>query len=212
MSDEIKLNSRNKHPIIPRKEDKKKLISNLVAAFLNNLMISEVLSDTSSPYSKIQDWIKMLVRYAFKFASIYSTSEECEGSMILVDTTIHKKETVWRWILAGFFRLQFKWNKKELKRYFNIVPQIGRLHKKNAPPDHIYIMLIGVNPSFQKQGHARKLLDLAISRSKEEKIPLYLETFKPVNEEIYHHFGFKTLEKYPIPNSNLVVYSMLRDC
>jgi ribosomal protein S18 acetylase RimI-like enzyme len=105
-----------------------------------------------------------------------------------------------------------KWNKKELKKYNNIQLQIERLREKYAPPDHIYIMLLGVNPSFQKQGHARKLLNLAISRSKEEKIPLYLETFKPVNEVIYQHFGFKTQEKYPIPNSNIVLYSMLRDC
>ena len=206
MSDEIK------HPIIPRRKDNKQLISNLVSAFLDYPLLAEILSDTSSRYGKIQEWIKLLVRYAFKFASIYSTSENSEGSIIFVDTTYHKKETNWRWVLSGFFRLMIKWNKIEFQKYNNVILQIDRLREKYAPTDHIYIMLLGINPSFQNQGHARRLLDLAIYRSKEEKIPVYLETFKPVNEVIYQHFGFKTQEKYPIPNSNLVLYSMLRKC
>ena len=210
MNKDIKKEKIDRYPLVPKKKNPQ-IISSLTAAFLDYPIFSDVLFNTSSRYHKLQEWVKMVVRYAHKFASIYSTSENCEGSIVFVDTTYHDKETIWRWILAGYFRLRFKWNKEELKKYENIITQIDRLRKKNVPPDHIYIMLLGVNPSFQKQGHARKLLNLAISRSKEKKIPLYLETFKPINEGIYQKFGFKTMEKYPIPNSKLILYSMLRN-
>jgi hypothetical protein len=55
MSDEIKQESRNKYPIIPRKKDNQQLISNLVAAFLDYPLLEEFLSDTSPRYVKIQE-------------------------------------------------------------------------------------------------------------------------------------------------------------
>jgi GNAT superfamily N-acetyltransferase len=70
--------------------------------------------------------------------------------------------------------------------------------------------MLGVDSSFQKQGFSRKLLNVAIKLSEEHSVPIYLETFKPENEKLYQHFGFSTNEKYPIPNTNLFLFSMLR--
>ena len=103
------------------------------------------------------------------------------------------------------------WDKEEVKKYDDIMTHNEKSRTKNAPADHIYIMFLGVNPVFQKQGHARKLINQAILRSEEEHLPLYLETFKPINEVIYHRFGFQTMEKYPIPKSDLTLFSMLRN-
>lgn len=196
--------------IVPQEKKKEELISSLVSAFLEYPLFSEVLEDLSSRPAKLHVWVKMLVTYGYKFASIYSTSEYCEGGMILIDTVHHGKESDWKWILAGVLRLLLKWSKMDMKRYDNVIKQIDRLRAQNTPRDHIYLMLLGVNPAFQKQGYARHLLNQAILRSEEEKLPLYLETFKPINEIIYNGFGFETVEKYPIPNSTLTLYSMLR--
>lgn len=197
--------------IISTKKQKKQLISSLVAAFLNYPLFSEILTDISSRATKLQEWVRLLVNYGYKFASIYSTSKDSEGALILIDSLNHPKETNWKWVLAGALRLFLKWNKNELKKYNHVTTNIEKTRINNAPRDHIYIMLLGVNPDHQKRGHAQQLINQAIIRSQEAHLPLYLETFKPINEGIYHRFGFQTVEKYPIPNSDLTLYSMLRD-
>lgn len=199
-----------KSVIKPQKAQKDRLISSLVAAFLEYPLFSEVLEDFSSRAAKLHVWVKLVVTYGYKFASIYSTSEESEGVMVLLDTINHGKESDWRWILSGVLRLFLKWSGTDMKRYNLVIKQIDRLRAQNAPRDHIYLMLLGVNPAFHKQGYARQLLNRAILRSEEEKLPLYLETFKPINEIIYNGFGFETIEKFSIPNSTLTLYSMLR--
>lgn len=195
--------------IIPKKKQKNSLISSLVAAFLEYPLFIEILEDKSSRQTKLQVLLKMCVNYGYKFGSIFST-EDYEGVLIFIDTIHHAKETKWRWVLAGALHYIFIWDKKEVKKYDDIMAHIDKSRAKNAPVDHIYIMFLGVNPIYHKQGHARRLMNQAILRSQKEHLPLYLETFKPINEVIYRRFGFKTVEKCQIPDSDLTLYSMLR--
>jgi GNAT superfamily N-acetyltransferase len=205
----INKNNTSNSVITPKKKQKKHLISSLVAAFLEYPLFVEILEDISSRRIKLQVLLKMCVKYGYKFGSIFST-EDCEGVLIFIDTIHHAKETKWRWVLAGALHYIFIWDKEEVKKYEDIMSHIDKSRTKNAPADHIYIMFLGVNPVYHKQGHARQLLNRVILRSEEEHLPLYLETFKPINEVIYKQFGFQTMEKYSIPNSDLILYSMLR--
>ena len=86
---------------------------------------------------------------------------------------------------------------------------IETLRVKHAPKDHVYIMSIGIKPSEQGKGHGSRLLRKIIEECGSEGVPVYLETFKAVNEQIYNHIGFNTKETRDVPGTDLTIYSML---
>ena len=84
-------------------------------------------------------------------------------------------------------------------------------HRRLAPFPHWYLETIGVDPCFQGQGFASKLVRPMLSRIDKERLPCYLETGEERNVPLYEHFGFKVLEKSPFSGTPLVNWAMLRN-
>jgi GNAT superfamily N-acetyltransferase len=95
---------------------------------------------------------------------------------------------------------------------FNKVSKANdKIRLKNAPKPHIYIWVLAVIPEHQGKGYSKKMLAPLIKKADEEKMPCYLERYKKKNVEIYGHFGFECIEEYPVPETSLTLYSMLRN-
>lgn len=88
---------------------------------------------------------------------------------------------------------------------------LDRIHKRLAPPSHMYLHILGVDPQYQGKGYAGKLLQPMLARLDEEKLPCYLETLDAKNVSLYEHFGFKLLEESVIPGTPLTNRAMLRE-
>ena len=94
---------------------------------------------------------------------------------------------------------------RELGRY------IDSVHARLAPFRHWFLQAIGVDPEFQGQGHAGRLMRPMLARIDEEHLPCYLETLEEQNVRVYEHFGFKVIEESGIPDTDLINRAMLRD-
>ena len=56
--------------------------------------------------------------------------------------------------------------------------------------EYIYLIIIGVSPEHQDQGHGGKLLRALIEESNITRIPIYLETATEKNIRMYEKIGF----------------------
>ena len=71
-----------------------------------------------------------------------------------------------------------------------------------------YCMCFAVAPQRQGQGMGSRLIRPVLDVLERDGAPLYLETHKAVNVDIYRHFGFDTVGVSKIPGTDIVQHSM----
>eukprot|EP00581_Thalassiosira_minuscula_P029421 CAMPEP_0183784808 /NCGR_PEP_ID=MMETSP0739-20130205/66178_1 /TAXON_ID=385413 /ORGANISM="Thalassiosira miniscula, Strain CCMP1093" /LENGTH=258 /DNA_ID=CAMNT_0026028793 /DNA_START=58 /DNA_END=834 /DNA_ORIENTATION=+ len=81
--------------------------------------------------------------------------------------------------------------------------RLEELHKARAEKMKdtnrwIYIQTFGVSPEQQGKGHGKKLMQVILECAESLGASVYLETESEKNQSMYHHFGFRTLEKLDI--------------
>ena len=69
-------------------------------------------------------------------------------------------------------------------------------HRVKVP--HWYLMLLGADPAYQRQGAGTALLQPVLAMSDRDGVPAYLETQKPENVPWYHRFGFEVIEEIKV--------------
>ena len=103
---------------------------------------------------------------------------------------------------------------------FGISLYLRSLHYENncqavknryGTPDTWYCMCFVVSPQMQRQGIGSRLIKPVLKILECNHIPLYLETHKAVNADIYKHFGFETVEISTIPKTSIIQYSMMKE-
>jgi GNAT superfamily N-acetyltransferase len=75
-----------------------------------------------------------------------------------------------------------------------------RAHHKLKVP-HWYLVLLGADPLYQRQGAGTALLAPVIESCDREGVPAYLETQKEDNVPWYHRFGFEVTEEIQVTGS-----------
>jgi ribosomal protein S18 acetylase RimI-like enzyme len=71
-----------------------------------------------------------------------------------------------------------------------LVEQMNRFHPKEP---HWYLPLIGADPAQQGKGFGTALLEYAMHRCDQDRLPAYLESSSPKNVPLYERFGFKVM-------------------
>ena len=71
---------------------------------------------------------------------------------------------------------------------------------------------MGVSKEYQGKGFGGKLLRAVIEKSETEKKPIYLETQKEENVELYKKFGFSVQKRIIFPEPlNLPMWLIVRN-
>ncbi|MDQ1511426.1 MAG: hypothetical protein QOG50_3270 [Actinomycetota bacterium] len=84
-----------------------------------------------------------------------------------------------------------------------------RAHRRIEVP-HWYLMLLGADPLFRRQGAGTALLAPVLARCDENGVPAYLETQKAENVPWYHRFGFEVVEEIDVRGAP-PLWAMRRD-
>jgi GNAT superfamily N-acetyltransferase len=140
---------------------------------------------------------------------VYATSTRMEGAAVwhLIDGT----EPVWRqgfsigWLWESLF--MDRGNNKRRESYWEYVLQV---RARVTPERYWYLMMMGVDPACQGQGHAGRLLRPMLERADREGTACFLETQLAKNVGLYEHFGFRVVEEGIIPGANMKSWAMAR--
>jgi ribosomal protein S18 acetylase RimI-like enzyme len=192
----------------PTKADFPKLVKTFVNAFMDYPLHVYAIPEKTEREKKLAIYFKTMTRYGYKFADMYATSENAEGVAIF----IHPESgpmTAWRWIQCGYLGVMRACGSAAMKRYNQAIAPIEELKKKHAPSPFSYLGYIAVDPACQNHGYANQLVKPMLDHLATKGMACYLETFKPKNEGIYNRMGFKTMEKYPVPGTELTLISLL---
>ena len=205
----------NSYKILKLSPEQAKPAGEIIARAFQDYPVSVYLLPDSSNRLKLQKttfWFSVL--YGIHYAEAYTTSPKLEGVAIW-EPPRKKFEFPFRLIrgnlLIAGLRLLFDVKLTTINRSIPLVRCMQSAHKRNAPFPHWYLQLLGVDPKAQGKGYGNILMRTMIKRIDKQKLPIYLETNLKKNVGFYQNHGFKVVEKFNIPGSDVPSWCMLRE-
>jgi GNAT superfamily N-acetyltransferase len=123
------------------------------------------------------------------------------------------------WAMPGRWR-ESTW--QALRLFVALVPALGghlpiaargieRVEKRHPEDPHLYLAVLGTDPSAQGRGVGTALLGPGLELCDREGLPAYLESSKESNLAFYARFGFRVTEEVAMPGGGPSVWLMWRD-
>jgi hypothetical protein len=179
-------------------------------AFFNDPLMLYLFPKPKKRKRKLKSMMELLLRLGRKYGVVYTTSPKLEGIAIWFPSN-KAKITPLMGILNGGISYFFKTGSKAVKKQNRIYSYLYAKHKELMPSPHWYLSIIAIKPLYQGKGLFSVLFNLMFNQIDKQNLPYFLDTNNERNVPIYKRFGFKILEKYEIPTTNLLNWSMVRD-
>jgi len=164
--------------------------------------------DPSKQMKYITKLMNLTFQISVKFGVVYAPTKDIEGVAAWVPHDKLKLSN-WQYIrygaLSAFFRAGNK-GRKNLLRYSSLV---SKKHKQHANFPHMYLYNVAIDPSYQGNGYASRLLKPMFVELDENNLPCYLESPER-NLALYEHFGFEIVEHISLPENDTDMWLMLR--
>jgi ribosomal protein S18 acetylase RimI-like enzyme len=112
--------------------------------------------------------------------------------------------------IPGFLKIALSPFVLRFRLAFPIFAKFDEFKQKHVHGPHYYLNTISVAPEAQGQGLASKLIRPFLDEADTHGLPVYTETMTPSNVGLYTHYGFKVMEEYRFPGTDLYLWSFLR--
>jgi ribosomal protein S18 acetylase RimI-like enzyme len=178
-------------------------------AFITDPLWCFLLPEESKRAVLLSRFFKVFVSAGIRNNQAYGVGDPLEG--IAIWSAPGQPETgLSALVQAGFLNLFASRFVFSLARAFPIFNQFDRMQKQYAPDPHYYLNTIGVAPESQGKGVASKLIKPFLAQADEQGVSAYTETITPSNVSLYEHYGFRVMEVYLVPNTDLRLWSFYR--
>jgi GNAT superfamily N-acetyltransferase len=153
---------------------------------------------------------KMMVRYAYSYHGIYTTTEVMKGVAIWIPPhqfPLHG----WRLLQAGAYALPFQLPLIKLLQSIPLFLKVEECHKTHLSQPHWYLAMLGVHSNYQNQGIGAMLMQTTLAEADRENMPCYLETSTAAAVRFYQRQGFEVVETINCSAANLYIWAMKRE-
>jgi ribosomal protein S18 acetylase RimI-like enzyme len=98
-----------------------------------------------------------------------------------------------------------------LGKFAGVMDFLEPFHKRDAPEDHWYLAVIGVDSEHQGRGLGCAMMEPVLQRADREGTVCYLETAQPKNIAFYKRRGFDVTIDTIDPTSGLRLWTLRRE-
>jgi GNAT superfamily N-acetyltransferase len=197
--------------IVPVREDQIDTAAGVLArAFQLDPPMVYVWPDATARARVLPSLMKAFVTYGSMFGEPLTTSGKPEAVALWLPLD-DLNDTPERDHRAGTDQIPAMLGAEAFARFMHIATTVGRFHKLSAPGKHLYLSILGVEPSRQGQGLGSALIRPTLERADAAGLPCYLDTFQPRNVPLYQKHGFKITVEEVEPNSGVRGWGFLRE-
>jgi GNAT superfamily N-acetyltransferase len=150
------------------------------------------------------------VYMGIRSGGVYATSINMEGVAVWMLSDQYPKSMIEN-LRSIPFSVTYGLFRHGIYKMKAVGDHIDSVKKRLAPPKHMFLQTIGVEPEHRGKGFAGKLINPMLVRLDEEKLPCYLETLDGKNVGLYENFGFRLLDESVVPGTELTSWAMLRE-
>lgn len=178
-------------------------------AFRDDPLWVYVLPDVKQREKLMPTFFKVFFKAWISNQQAFGVSQPLEG--VAVWSKPDQKELdFFKLLNAGFPKLLFSPILPSFFKTFRIFAKFEEMQKKYAPDPHYYLNTISVAPEAQGKGLASKLIKPFLAQADLESVSTYTETMTPSNVSLYEYYGFKCMEQYNVPKTDLSIWSFYR--
>jgi ribosomal protein S18 acetylase RimI-like enzyme len=163
----------------------------LARAFMDDPMVMYVVPEEEKRKRALPWFFRLAARYATQYGEPFTTDRVDAGALWLPPG-----ETIMpmmRLLRMGMLNGLFKFGPAAFMRLLNVLNHLEHLHKRDVPPEHWYLFVLGVDPSRQGQGVGGGIIQPILERADRDRLPCYLETMKEINVAFYQKHGFEVV-------------------
>lgn len=179
-------------------------------AFFDDPLERYMLPDDGERLKASSARFRNVLRYGHLFGEVHTTAEGLGAAAMWLppgETEMSDE----RMEQAGMFELPAIVGRDAFRRFIGVLDVFDGLHASDAPGRHWYLLVIGVDPSQQRSGLGRALIEPMLARADAERVPCYLETANERNVAFYARLGFAIIHDVVEPVSGLRLLTFRRD-
>jgi GNAT superfamily N-acetyltransferase len=164
----------------------------LARAFFDDPLMTYIMPDDAQRKEILPSFMLAGSRICLPHGEMYTTPGAVLGSAnwLPPGKTEVNEETL---AAAGGLEVLGRMGDEAAGRFGAVMAQLGELHAQAVPPDHWYLLILGVDPARQGQGVGGSLIEPILRRADGEGRACYLETMKPRNVTFYQKHGFEVV-------------------
>ena len=159
-------------------------------AFYNDPFSLYAFPDIKERDLKLPYMNELSLCYGLRYGLAYTTSERGEGGAIWMPPG-KTGMSLFGFLLSGCLSPIIKMGLKTELKMMPLDKFMEEKHKKLVPYPHWYLALLGVDPQYQKQGYASKLLRPMLDKIDSDNMPCFLETDSEKNYLIVSAFRIR---------------------
>lgn len=178
-------------------------------AFQDDPLLVHLIPDTARRRSAAPRVYRCVIQYGLLYGQVETTSAEVEGAAVWLPPPA-AYTTLWKMFRAGLFALPIQVGVGFVRRVLNYFEHVDHLRHQHTHFTHWYLQLLGVDPQYQRQGHAKTLLESQLARLDREQWPCCLDTTSETNVAIYERFRFRIAAESQVPRTDIRVWLMAR--
>ena len=178
-------------------------------AFFDDPLTEYIFPDPDKRSRRNEWFLRTGAKYGQLYGEVHTTPESVDGVACWLPPG-EADLTPFRVIRAGMLMAPFKVGLGALKRFLDISDYIEKLHQRDMPEDHWYLMILGVDTEKQGQGVGSSLVAPLLARADAEGLPCYLETMKERNVAFYEKHGFQVVVEDDLPKGGPHFWTMKR--
>jgi hypothetical protein len=178
-------------------------------AFVDDPLQAYILPQVESRAVLGAHIFRALLTYGHKSGHVLTTSEAAGAAVWMKPGEWEMTEEGMQQV--GFFDLPGTIGEDNFTRHVNFFEYIENYHRRDAPAQHWYLAVIGVDPSRQGEGLGASMIRPVLADADKAGLPCYLETAQPKNVPMYEHLGFKVLLDEVEPVSGVRFWTFLRE-
>jgi ribosomal protein S18 acetylase RimI-like enzyme len=150
------------------------------------------------------------LRYGLRYGETYTTPGHPEAVAVWLPPDRPLTSTI-RMIIVGGVAAPFVLGFTAFRRFLSLSGLMEKLHKRDVPKRHWYLMVLGVDPPRQGQGVGGDLIQPVLALADRDELPCYLETSKEINVRFYEKHGFEVVVEGDLPGGAPKFWTMKRD-
>lgn len=183
--------------------------SKILAGAFNNDPIFSYFAAEQAKMSAIELIAKTALRYGQPYNHVYTTTNELKGIAVWIPPGKYPLNDL-RLLQLGLYTLPFKLRLDRLRQLILLFLMMERHHKQDLTQPHWYLFMLGVSPTYQRQGIGNLLLQPILKQADKEGLPCYLETSTEGGVRFYKRLGFEVMRIGGLPEADLKFWTMKR--
>ena len=158
----------------------------------------------------VQGYIRRVSLKTMSEKTFFLTDSEHANSLAIFSPYEKGSVSIWKYIKAGGLGMIPSMGIQSVKKMTSFEKFAMNIKNKYAKQGCWYLYAFVTLPEFRGSGLGSKIMKPMLKYLDENNQDCYLETLLPINVDIYKKYGFELKEEVKVPNTDLILYAMLR--